>query len=141
MPAAKFEIIRNCQVCGEQFLAKTIDSIYCSTRCSGIAYKRRKAEEQKTKKLNEIVKKISDKKDYIKVTEALDTDFAMLLAYNVDKQEAIYDMTSTCRGDEGTSLSYPSNWVGDKVHIYLAFVSEDGTLVSDSVYVGSETIE
>lgn len=71
---------------------------------------------------------------------ALDTDYAMLLAYNVDKQEAIYDMTSTCRGDEGTSLSYPSNWVGDKVHIYLAFVSEDGTLVSDSEYVGSETI-
>lgn len=70
MPSAKFEIIRNCQVCGEQFLAKTIDSIYCSTRCSGIAYKRRKAEEQRTKKLDEIVKKISDKKDYIKVTEA-----------------------------------------------------------------------
>ena len=71
---------------------------------------------------------------------ALDTDFAMLMAYNADKQEAVYDMTSTCRGDEGSSLRYPSDWVGDTVHVYLAFVSEDGTLVSDSEYVGSMTI-
>ena len=72
---------------------------------------------------------------------ALDTDFAMLMAYNADKGEAVYDMTSTCRGDEGSSLRYPSDWVGDTVHVYLAFVSEDGTLVSDSEYVGSMTIE
>lgn len=72
---------------------------------------------------------------------ALDTDFAMIMAYNADKQEAVYDMTSTCRGDEGSSLRYPSDWVGDTVHVYLAFVSEDGTLVSDSEYVGSMTIE
>lgn len=71
---------------------------------------------------------------------ALDTDFAMLLAYNESKDEAIYDMHSTCRGDEVTSLQYPSDWAGDTVHIYLAFVSEDGTLVSDSEYVGAETI-
>ena len=71
---------------------------------------------------------------------ALDTDYAMIMAYNADKQEAVYDMTSTCRGDEGSSLRYPSDWVGDTVHVYLAFVSEDGTLVSDSEYVGSETI-
>ena len=71
---------------------------------------------------------------------ALDTDFAMLMAYNADKGEAVYDMTSTCRGDEGSSLRYPSDWVGDTVHVYLAFVSEDGTLVSDSEYVGSMTI-
>ena len=71
---------------------------------------------------------------------ALDTDFAMIMVYNADKQEAVYDMTSTCRGDEGSSLRYPSDWVGDTVHVYLAFVSEDGTLVSDSEYVGSMTI-
>ena len=71
---------------------------------------------------------------------ALDTDYAMIMAYNADKQEAVYDMTSTCRGDEGSSLRYPSDWVGDTVHVYLAFVSEDGTLVSDSEYVGSMTI-
>ena len=31
-------------------------------------------------------------------------------------------------------------WSGDTVHIYLAFISEDWTIVSDSQYVGSETI-
>ena len=71
---------------------------------------------------------------------ALDTDFAMLLAYNAEKQEAVYDMHTACRGDEGVGVSYPADWSGDTVHIYLAFVSEDGTLVSDSEYVGSETI-
>ena len=72
---------------------------------------------------------------------ALDTDFAMIMAYNAEKKEAVYDIATACRGDEGASLQYPSDWVGDTVHIYLAFVSEDGTLVSDSDYVGSETIE
>lgn len=49
-------------------------------------------------------------------------------------------MHTACRGDEGVGVSYPADWSGDTVHIYLAFVSEDGTLVSDSEYVGSETI-
>ena len=71
---------------------------------------------------------------------ALDTDFAMVMAYNPEKEEAVYDMATACRGDEGASLRYPSDWVGDTVHVYLAFVSEDGTLVSDSEYVGSMTI-
>ena len=75
------------------------------------------------------------------MANALDTDFAMPLAYNDDKKEAVYDMVSSCRGDEGVSLSYPSDWVGDTVHVYLGFVSENGALVSDSVYVGEKVIE
>lgn len=72
---------------------------------------------------------------------ALDTDFAMPLAYNANKQESVYDMVSACRGDEGVSLNYPSNWTGDTVHVYLGFVSEKGSLVSDSVYIGEVVIE
>ncbi len=30
MPAAKFEITRQCKVCGETFVAKTIGSWYCT---------------------------------------------------------------------------------------------------------------
>lgn len=74
------------------------------------------------------------------LTNALDSDFAMALAYNANKMCAVYDMVSSCRGDEGVSLSYPSDWVGDTVHIYLGFVSENGSLVSDSVYVGEKVI-
>ena len=38
MGIAKFEIRRKCMVCGESFMAKTIESWYCSPRCSKIAY-------------------------------------------------------------------------------------------------------
>lgn len=75
------------------------------------------------------------------VGNASDTDFAMPLVYNANKCTAIYDMVSSCRGDEGVGLSYPSDWVGDTVHVYLTFVSEDSSLVSDSVYVGEKVIE
>ena len=39
------------------------------------------------------------------------------------------------------SLNYPSNWSGDTVHVYLGFVSENGSFVSDSVYIGEVVIE
>ena len=70
MPAAKFEIKRKCQICGEEFLAKTIESWYCSPRCSKIAWKRRKDEEKRNLRLDEVVKGISKDQDYIKVSEA-----------------------------------------------------------------------
>lgn len=70
MPAAKFEIIRKCKICGEEFLAKTIDSWYCSKRCSRIAWKRKDDERKRNLKLDEIVKSIPKKQDYIKATEA-----------------------------------------------------------------------
>lgn len=70
MPAAKFEIERKCLLCGESFKAKTIESWYCSPRCSKIAWKRRKDEERKMQKLDEVVKNIPKSKDYITVPEA-----------------------------------------------------------------------
>ena len=41
------------------------------------------------------------------MANAMDSDFAMPLAYNAVKNVAVYDMVSSCRGDEGVSLSYP----------------------------------
>lgn len=70
MPAAKFEIIRNCKVCGTPFQAKTIDSWYCCTKCSKVAWKRRKDEEIRMQKLDTIVKKIPKSKELISVPEA-----------------------------------------------------------------------
>ena len=70
MAIAKFEIRRKCLVCGEPFKAKTIESWYCTSRCSKIAYKRRKDEEKRHDKLDAIVKNIPESKEYIKVTEA-----------------------------------------------------------------------
>lgn len=58
MGIAKFEIRRKCMVCGEPFMAKTIESWYCSPRCSKIAYKHRRDEEIRHSKLDVIVRKI-----------------------------------------------------------------------------------
>ena len=68
--AAKFEITRQCKVCGETFVAKTIESWYCTPKCSKIAWKRRKDEEQRLQRLDEVVKKIPKSKEYITVPEA-----------------------------------------------------------------------
>ena len=64
MPAAKFEITRQCKVCGETFVAKTIESWYCSPKCSKIAWKRRKDEELRLQRLDDVVKKIPKSKKY-----------------------------------------------------------------------------
>lgn len=70
MGIAKFEIRRKCMVCGESFMAKTIESWYCSPRCSKIAYKRRRDEEIRHSKLYVIVRKIPKSQEYVKVSEA-----------------------------------------------------------------------
>lgn len=70
MPVAKFQIKRKCQVCGEEFKAKTIESWYCSSRCSGIAWKRRKDEEKRQERLDAVVRGIPKSKELITVPEA-----------------------------------------------------------------------
>lgn len=52
MPKAKFEIKRKCEVCGVAFIAKTLESRYCSRKCSQKAYKQRKAQEQNTESIS-----------------------------------------------------------------------------------------
>ena len=47
MPALGIEIKRKCPICGKVFIIKTLDSIYCSTKCSKVAYKRKKDAKKK----------------------------------------------------------------------------------------------
>lgn len=70
MVQAKFEIKRKCEVCGATFLAKRLESRYCSPQCSKKAYKLRKAQERKIERQNELVALIPDKREYISVPEA-----------------------------------------------------------------------
>ena len=70
MPKAKFEILRKCKVCGSVFTAKTIESWYCSPKCSKIAWKRKKDEEKRRSKLEAIAGGVADDADYISVMEA-----------------------------------------------------------------------
>lgn len=71
MGKAKFQIERRCEVCGNPFFAKTLESRYCSEKCGQVAYTRRKREAKKLKKLQEITEQIDDDRDYITVPEAV----------------------------------------------------------------------
>ena len=70
MPSAKFEIKRKCKECGATFIAKTLESYYCSRTCTLRAYNKRKKESKKREQMDAIVSKIPDGRDYISVTEA-----------------------------------------------------------------------
>lgn len=67
------------------------------------------------------------------------TDKAMLLVYNPDKKESIYILDGADRIAGGQTLTIPSTYSGDTIHMFMAFVSLDGYQLSNSVYLGSGT--
>ena len=74
------------------------------------------------------------------VGTALATDKAMPFVYNKDKNETIYNTEGATRTTHTMDITVPSNWMRDKVEVYLGMVSEDGTLVADSIYLGEKTL-
>ena len=54
MPTIGFEIKRKCKVCGKVFVAKTLDSHYCSPKCGKVAWKRKKDAKDKSARLEAI---------------------------------------------------------------------------------------
>lgn len=71
MSKAKFEIKRKCEVCGKVFMAATLESRYCSRRCTNIAYKQRKVKKAEQERLQKIAESVPDARDYITVQEAV----------------------------------------------------------------------
>ena len=76
MPIAKYRIERRCAVCGTEFIAKNIDSIHCSRKCSNVAYRKRKKQEKEEERQKSLKKSIPIERQFISVKEAL-------LLYNV----------------------------------------------------------
>ena len=74
------------------------------------------------------------------VGSALATDKEMHFVYNKDKNETIYNTEGATRTTHTMDITVPSDWVGDKVEVYLGMVSEDGALVADSIYLGEKTL-
>ena len=70
-PTIGFEIKRKCKVCGKVFVAKTLDSHYCSPKCSKVAWKRKKDATDKNARLEAIARQIPDIREYISVKEAV----------------------------------------------------------------------
>ncbi|MDG1422707.1 MAG: DUF6266 family protein [Flavobacteriaceae bacterium] len=68
------------------------------------------------------------------------TDKAMLLVYNPIKKESISILNGNSRSSMSQTLTIPASYTGDTVEVFMAFVSEDGKIVSNSVYLGSGAI-
>ena len=71
MPALKFQIKRKCEMCGATFIAKTLESKYCSKHCIDMAYKQKKAAAKKAEQFKQIAQKVPDAREYISVAEAV----------------------------------------------------------------------
>lgn len=64
------------------------------------------------------------------------TDLMMPLIFNADKGEAVFSTAGAARSTGQTTLATPADWAGDTVEVYLGMISNDGTQVANSVYIG-----
>ena len=64
-------------------------------------------------------------------------DKAMLLVYNPSKKESTYILDGSDRSAGTQTVSIPSSYAGDTVELFMAFISADGSIVSNSIYLGS----
>ncbi|HOV84383.1 MAG TPA: helix-turn-helix domain-containing protein [Paludibacteraceae bacterium] len=65
------KIQKQCEICSKLFIPKTVNSVYCSSRCSRIAYRKKKAEQKKLERLKKIADHVPDNHTYISVPEAM----------------------------------------------------------------------
>ena len=72
---------------------------------------------------------------------AEDTDIAMLLVYNKDKETALYNTEAALRSDCHGELPLPDDWQGDELIAYLSFCSADGDSVANSVRLSVTTVQ
>lgn len=68
------------------------------------------------------------------------TDKAMILVYNPDRKESIYVLDGAVRSTTTEMLTIPTSYSGEDIQIFMAFVSDDGSTVSNSSYLGSGTV-
>lgn len=65
------------------------------------------------------------------------TDKAMILVYNSAKGTAVFKLEGAGRSTRQENLTLPTAWNGDSVDIWMAMVSADGELHSESAYLGN----
>ncbi|WP_288955735.1 DUF6266 family protein [uncultured Polaribacter sp.] len=65
------------------------------------------------------------------------TDKAMVLVYNPSKKESISILDGADRTVGSQLVTIPGTYAGDTIELFMAFVSEDGKTVSNSIYLGS----
>lgn len=65
------------------------------------------------------------------------TDKAMYVVYNPTKVDAVFETAGADRSVKTQVADLPAEWIGDTVHIYLAFITADGKDLANSAYLGS----
>lgn len=65
------KIVKRCNICGKEFIPKTVTSVNCSRKCSDVAYKNKKAILKKEANNKAVIEKIPEARLYISVPEAV----------------------------------------------------------------------
>ena len=68
------------------------------------------------------------------------TDKALIVLLNTTRGEAVFTTAGPERTDASAAIPVPSEYSGEDVEVFLGFVSESGTKVANSVYIGSVTV-
>lgn len=67
------------------------------------------------------------------------TDKVMLLVYNPAKKESVSVVgDGATRVDGSLNVPIPTTYAGDTLELFIAFMSADGTQLSNSMYLGSQ---
>ena len=61
----EFKYKRKCEICGKVFVIKTLDSVYCSPKCSKVASKRKKDKEKKEALFAAYAQTVPDIREYL----------------------------------------------------------------------------
>jgi hypothetical protein len=68
------------------------------------------------------------------------TDKALIVLLNTTRGEAVFTTAGPLRSDATATIPVPSEYSGEDVEVFLGFVSDAGTKVANSVYLGSVTV-
>src|SRR5690554_721588 len=71
---------------------------------------------------------------------ALATDKALILLFNATRGESVFTTAGPVRTAGTETISVPSEYTGEDVEVFLGFISEDGSKVANSSYLGSVTV-
>ncbi len=67
-------------------------------------------------------------------------DQTLIVIYDGLKNEAVYHLKQTTRADQAETITVPASFSGSQVQCYIAFISADGALLSNSKYAGAVTV-
>jgi len=69
------------------------------------------------------------------------TDLATFVVYNPSKQLFVTAVGAAPRSALSYDMVLPSTFSTDNVHVYMSFVSADGKMASDSIYMGATVVQ